>query len=104
MEQKVRARYDAAPEISSTLELLVVNEKNEKKRTATEGLMWMLRGLSFTCTALKNSQANDKTELSTAFASSYDTTLKEHHPFLLRPTIKVSPIVSSFPHYCRSAG
>jgi len=32
---KVRARYDAAPTQSSTLEQLVINEKGEKKATAT---------------------------------------------------------------------
>ena len=31
------------PDKSATLEELVKNEKGEKKRTATEGLMWLLR-------------------------------------------------------------
>ena len=57
--QKVRARYDAAPSKSATLELLVENEKGEKKRTATEGLLWLLRGLEFTCKALQNAQARE---------------------------------------------
>jgi hypothetical protein len=42
-EKKVRTRYLAHPETSDTLEKLVENEKGEKKRTATEGLMWLLR-------------------------------------------------------------
>lgn len=41
--QKVRAYYDANPEKAKTLESLVISEKNEKKRNATEGLMWLLR-------------------------------------------------------------
>lgn len=41
--QKIRTRYDAAPAQSATLEQLVENEKGEKKRTATEGLLWLLR-------------------------------------------------------------
>lgn len=41
--QKIRARYLAAPDKSPTLELLVENEKDEKKRTATEGLLWLIR-------------------------------------------------------------
>lgn len=41
--QKIRARYTAAPAQSATLEQLVENEKGEKKRTATEGLLWLLR-------------------------------------------------------------
>lgn len=41
--QKVRNRYNEAPALSDTLEKLVQNEKAEKKNTATEGLMWLLR-------------------------------------------------------------
>ncbi|KAG6820811.1 hypothetical protein H0H93_011105 [Arthromyces matolae] len=81
---KVRARYDAAPALSNTLEKLVENEKNEKKRTATEGLMWLLRGLSFTCKALQNAQANKTETLATAFTNSYDGTLKKFHNFVVK--------------------
>ena len=35
------------PDKSATLEALVMNEKGEKKRTATEGLMWLLRCTNF---------------------------------------------------------
>ncbi|KAJ8483527.1 hypothetical protein ONZ51_g4637 [Trametes cubensis] len=87
---KVRARYDAAPEQSSTLELLVVNEKGEKKRTATEGLMWLLRGLSFTCKALQAAQANPTEELSAAFSKSYEATLKKFHNFVVKGIFSTS--------------
>ena len=80
----MRARYEAAPTLSSTLELLVENEKNEKKRTATEGLLWLLRGLSFTCKALQNAQSNESEELSAAFTKSYDVTLKKFHNFVVK--------------------
>ncbi|EUC59183.1 glycolipid transfer protein HET-c2, partial [Rhizoctonia solani AG-3 Rhs1AP] len=40
---KVRARLESHPTESVTLEKLIVNEKSEKKQTATEGLMWLLR-------------------------------------------------------------
>jgi hypothetical protein len=69
--------------------LLVENEKDEKKQTATEGLMWLLRGLSFTCTALQNSQANKTEELSAAFSKSYDGTLKKHHNFMVKGVFSV---------------
>ena len=42
-EQKIRDRFLATPAQSATLEELVANEKGEKKRTATEGLLWLLR-------------------------------------------------------------
>ncbi|KAK0455511.1 glycolipid transfer protein [Desarmillaria tabescens] len=81
---KVRARYDAAPSQSATLEQLVENEKGEKKRTATEGLMWLLRGLSFTCKALQNAQLDKDEELSVAFSKSYELTLKKFHNFVVK--------------------
>jgi len=87
---KVRARYDATPTQSATLEELVENEKTEKKRTATEGLMWLLRGLSFTCKALQNSQANKTEELSAAFTKSYDGTLKKFHNFVVKGIFSVA--------------
>ena len=92
--QKVRARYDAAPALSGTLEQLVENEKGEKKRTATEGLMWLLRGLSFTCKALQSSQSDKTQELSAAFNSSYEATLKKFHSVFIRPIFSVSYFAS----------
>ncbi|GJJ07941.1 hypothetical protein Clacol_002148 [Clathrus columnatus] len=82
---KVRARYDQAPTLSDKLEKLVQNEKAEKKNTATEGLMWLLRGLNFTAIALQNSQSNSTEELSASFTKSYETTLKKYHNFVVKP-------------------
>ena len=82
--QKVRARYDETPTLSNTLEKLVENEKGEKKRKATEGLMWLLRGLQFTCKALQNAQANASQELAEAFSKSYEGTLKAFHNFVVK--------------------
>ncbi|KAK2464178.1 hypothetical protein APHAL10511_003635 [Amanita phalloides] len=87
---KVRARYDAAPTLSGSLQALVANEKGEKKRTATEGLMWLLRGLSFTCKALQIAQANKDEELSNAFSNAYDGTLKKFHNFVVKGIFAVA--------------
>ncbi|KDR75098.1 hypothetical protein GALMADRAFT_248995 [Galerina marginata CBS 339.88] len=87
---KVRTRYEATPTLSATLESLVENEKGEKKRTATEGLLWLLRGLSFTCKALQNSQSNKGEELSAAFTKSYDNTLKKFHNFVVKGIFAVA--------------
>ena len=88
--QKVRARYEETPTLSGTLEKLVENEKGEKKRKATEGLLWLLRGLSFTCKALQNAQANASEELAAAFSKSYDVTLKAFHNFVVKGIFSVS--------------
>ncbi|KAJ6629458.1 glycolipid transfer protein [Mycena sp. CBHHK59/15] len=69
---KVRARYDAAPELSGTLEKLVENEKGEKKRTATEGC------------------SNKSEELSAAFTKSYEDTLKKFHNFVVKGIFRVA--------------
>jgi len=92
--QKVRARYDETPTLSNTLEKLVENEKGEKKRKATEGLMWLLRGLQFTCKALQNVQANASEELSEAFSKSYEGTLKAFHNFVVKGIFAVRSLLS----------
>jgi len=87
---KVRARYDETPTLSDTLEKLVENEKGEKKRKATEGLLWLLRGLSFTCKALQNAQADASEELAEAFRKSYDVTLKTFHNFVVKGVFSIA--------------
>lgn len=52
--------------------------------------MWLLRGLSFTCKALQDSQSNKTQELSTSFTSAYEGTLKKFHGILVRPIFTVS--------------
>lgn len=41
--KRVRVRYAAFPEESRTLELLVKNESRERRRLATEALLWLFR-------------------------------------------------------------
>jgi hypothetical protein len=81
---KVRTRYLAHPTQSATLELLTLNEQSEKKRPATEGLLWLLRGLSFTHRSLHASQSDPKVELAKAFNQGYDVSLKTHHSFVVK--------------------
>jgi hypothetical protein len=81
----VRERQLAAPGDSETLQDLVRNELKEGKHLATEGLLWLIRGLDFTCAALsKNVQAPTE-ELATSFGAAYTTTLKPHHSWLIKP-------------------
>ena len=87
--QKVRERYDAAPDKSATLEQLVANEVKEGSRKATEGLLWLTRGLLFTSGALKLTQVDQDLELSSAFQTSYKGTLEPHHKFYVKPIFRV---------------
>ncbi|KAI6017805.1 hypothetical protein PISMIDRAFT_96962 [Pisolithus microcarpus 441] len=88
---KVRTRYDSHPSQSSTLELLLFTEHTtEKKQPASEGLMWLLRGLAFTFRALQAAQNNVQTELSKAFTEGYENTLKGYHNFVVKGIFAVA--------------
>ena len=83
--KKLRDRQAAAPSESSTLQSLVVNELKTKKHTATEGLLWLTRGLDFTAQALRHNTINASDELSVSFRAAYADTLKPHHSFVVKP-------------------
>ncbi|KAF2472664.1 glycolipid transfer protein [Lindgomyces ingoldianus] len=83
--KKTRDRQLAAPTVSSTLQDLVLNELKEKKHTATEGLLWLSRGLDFTAQALRQNLSAPSEELSASFRSAYGNTLKPHHSFIIKP-------------------
>ncbi|OOG00017.1 hypothetical protein ASPCADRAFT_203907 [Aspergillus carbonarius ITEM 5010] len=83
--KKVRERQLAAPAESETLQALVVNELKTKKHTASEGLLWLVRGLDFTAQALRHNLNNGSSELSDSFREAYGNTLKPHHSFVIKP-------------------
>ncbi|KAK4139202.1 glycolipid transfer protein domain-containing protein [Dichotomopilus funicola] len=83
--EKVRKRQLAAPLESENLQDLVRNELKSKSHTATEGLLWLVRGLEFTCIALSQNLANHKHELADSFRDAYGKTLKPHHSFIIKP-------------------
>ncbi|KAF2272031.1 glycolipid transfer protein [Westerdykella ornata] len=83
--KKIRDRQLAAPTLSETLQDLVINELKEKKHVATEGLLWLSRGLDFTAQALRSNLANPSEELSASFRGAYGNTLKPHHSFVVKP-------------------
>ena len=83
--KKVKDRQQAAPAESTTLQSLVVNELKEKKHTATEGLLWLVRGLDFTAQALRHNLDNASKELADSFREAYGNTLKPHHSFIVKP-------------------
>ncbi|KAF2101530.1 glycolipid transfer protein [Rhizodiscina lignyota] len=82
---KIRTRQSEAPAESATLQSLVQNELKAKKHTATEGLVWLNRGLDFTAQALRQNVSNPTEELSNSFRAAYGETLKPHHSFMVKP-------------------
>ncbi|KAF1361495.1 glycolipid transfer protein-like protein HET-C2 [Lizonia empirigonia] len=83
--KKIRDRQLAAPTLSETLQDLVLNELKEKKHSATEGLVWLNRGLDFTAQALRHNLSNPDKELADSFRDAYGNTLKPHHSFVVKP-------------------
>ncbi|RAL07663.1 GLTP domain-containing protein [Aspergillus homomorphus CBS 101889] len=83
--KKVRDRFLAAPAESQTLQELVVNELKTKKHVATEGLLWLMRGLDFTGQALRHNVDNPSSEVADSFRNAYGGTLKPHHSFVIKP-------------------
>lgn len=109
--QKVRAYYDTQPDKAKTLESLVISEKNEKKKDATQGLLWLLRcasawpnilahdrssilhrGLHFTLIGLQNSWNNKSEELTKSFNDAYGVTLKQYHNFVVKGVFTVRDV------------
>ncbi|GFP53563.1 hypothetical protein ACSS6W_001118 [Trichoderma asperelloides] len=83
--KKLRDRQAAAPAESTNVQDLCRNELKTKKHTATEGLLWLVRGLEFTCLALSANVAKESEELADSFRNAYGSTLKPHHSFLIKP-------------------
>ncbi|KAI8987583.1 glycolipid transfer protein domain-containing protein [Mycotypha africana] len=81
--KKIRTRFMENPVEYDTLEKLMAKEAHLKKRTATEALLWLKRGLEFTSQSLLHSLQNPNDELKTSFSQAYEKTLKPHHNFLL---------------------
>ncbi|RMZ79639.1 hypothetical protein DV737_g3281, partial [Chaetothyriales sp. CBS 132003] len=92
---KIRKRYNASAANSQTLQALCKTELASKSHTATEGLLWLVRGLNFTAQALRNDLTQNaglpttaqqpKVELADSFRAAYKGTLAPHHGFLIKP-------------------
>ncbi|PHH62240.1 hypothetical protein CDD81_7300 [Ophiocordyceps australis] len=88
--KKLRDRQLAFPAESENIQDLCRNEIKSKKHTATEGLLWLVRGLDFTCIALSQNVAKPSEELADSFRGAYGQTLKPHHSFLVKPVFSAA--------------
>ncbi|ORY94047.1 glycolipid transfer protein domain-containing protein [Syncephalastrum racemosum] len=88
--KKIKDRYLSNPASNETLEGLMATEAPEKKRVATEGLLWLSRGLDFTAQALQRSIENSTEELNESFTKAYENTLRKHHSFVVRPVFSLA--------------
>jgi hypothetical protein len=113
---KVRERQKVDPASSSTLQSLCKAELASKSHKATEGLLWLVRGLDFTAQSLRAdltanaavapTEAKPTKELSEGFRAGYKNTLAPHHGFLVKPIF--SAAMSATPYrrdfYARLGG
>ncbi|KAI8641204.1 glycolipid transfer protein domain-containing protein [Parasitella parasitica] len=87
---KIKEHYKTNPEANATLQSLLATEALEKKKTATQGLLWLTRGLDFTAQALLKSINDPSQELKESFKSAYTVTLSPFHSWVVRPVISVA--------------
>lgn len=87
---KIRTKLQADPTGAATLQDLVLSEAGTKKRDATQGLLWLLRGLEFTAAALQETILNPDKELASAFTTAYSSTLLQYHGMLVKPVFKLA--------------
>ncbi|KAE8338960.1 hypothetical protein BDV24DRAFT_136849 [Aspergillus arachidicola] len=88
--KKLRDRQLAAPAESETVQSLSVNELKTKKHTASEGLLWLVRGLDFTAQALRRHIDKTGEELASSFRDAYGVTLSKHHNFFVKKIFSVA--------------
>ncbi|KAK9460254.1 glycolipid transfer protein domain-containing protein [Lipomyces oligophaga] len=87
--KKIRERQISKPVMSTTLQDIVLSEKVEKSKTATQGLLWLTRGLEFTAVAIRRSVDSNE-ELTESFTKAYSETLIKFHSILIRPVFKLA--------------
>lgn len=88
--EKVRAKLLADPANASTLQDLVLSEANTSNKKATQGLLWLLRGLEFTAQAMRETVDNPAKELTVTFTDAYSKTLSKYHGMLVKPIFKLA--------------
>ncbi|SCU92092.1 LAMI_0E08746g1_1 [Lachancea mirantina] len=87
---KLRKRLLAAPTESATLQDLVINERASGHKSASEGLLWLTRGLQFTAQALRETVDNPDLELTKTFTDAYGKTLVKYHNFVIKSAFKLA--------------
>lgn len=87
---KVRKKLLADPVGAGTLQDLVLSEAGTKDKTATQGLLWLSRGLEFTSKAMRETVSNPESELTKTFTDAYSKTLSQYHGVLVKPVFKLA--------------
>ena len=87
---KIRNKLLEDPANSATLQDLVLTEAKTKTKTATQGLLWLSRGLQFTAQAMRETVDAPGKELTVTFTDAYTKTLSKFHGMLVKPVFKLA--------------
>lgn len=89
--KKIRARQEAlGAENGKTLQRIVLSEVTGKNKDATQGLLWLTRGLRFTLEGMKRNLTHKDEEVSKSFTKAYGETLSKYHSMFVRPVFKLA--------------
>ncbi|ODV62462.1 GLTP domain-containing protein [Ascoidea rubescens DSM 1968] len=88
--KKIRDFLLKNPSSATTLQDIVLAEKAGKDKTATQGLLWLSRGLQFTAQAMRETVDNPSKEMTETFTSAYNKTLVKYHNMFVRPVFKLA--------------
>lgn len=88
--EKVRAKLLADPAAAATLQGLILSEAPTKSKKATQGLLWLTRGLQFTAQAMRETVDKPSAELTETFTAAYSKTLSKYHGMLVKPIFKLA--------------
>lgn len=87
---KIRTKLLENPAANGTLQDLILGEAAGKSKTATQGLLWLSRGLQFTSQAMRETVDNPSLELTKTFTDAYSKTLSKYHGMMIRPIFKLA--------------
>lgn len=88
--EKVRAKLLLDPAQAGTLQGLILSEAGTANKKATQGLLWLSRGLAFTARAMRETVDNPGKELTETFTTAYSKTLAQYHGMLVKPIFKLA--------------
>ncbi|QPG76147.1 hypothetical protein FOA43_003533 [Brettanomyces nanus] len=88
---KLRKRLVQDGEHSKTLQGMILEEVKEgKKKTGTQALLWLSRGLQFTEAAMRETLDHPDKEMTITFTDAYKKTLIKYHSMFVRPIFKLA--------------
>jgi len=86
----VEGRYLQNPAAADTLETMMMNIVDDEDESSRQGLIRLLRTLSFSCTAFRIAFDEPNMEPYYFFKLAYEVTLREHHSFVMRGVVALA--------------